>query len=84
MWDKGQLVESGGRWEHRDVGAEFALTTSGTRYLLSLEFDVPVPSPESHGVMLDLSSALRDVQNFRDSPLPPIRFAPVRWSEGYT
>jgi hypothetical protein len=52
------------------------------RYLLSLEFDTPVSSPESHGIALDLLDALRDVQNFRLIPL--IRFAPVRWKEGYT
>jgi hypothetical protein len=84
-WDaQGRLSDNGGNWEHRDVGAELALTKPGARYLLSLEFDVPVPSPESRGILLDLSNALRDVKNFGDSPLPPIRFAPVRWKEGYT
>jgi hypothetical protein len=84
-WDaQGRLSDNGGKWEHRDVGAELALTKPGVRYLLSLEFDVPVPSPESRGIMLDLSNALRDVKTFGDSLLPPIRFAPVRWNEGYT
>lgn len=88
MWDttknEWQLVESGGKWEHRDVGTEFLLASPGTRYLLSLEFDVPVPSPESRDIALDLSDALRDTRNAGSPSLPLIRFAPVRWKEGYT
>jgi hypothetical protein len=68
-----------GKWEHRDVGAELLLIQPDKRYLLSLEFDTHVSSPESHGIALDLLDALRDVQNFRLIPL--IRFAPVRWKE---
>jgi hypothetical protein len=79
-----KLAEHGGKWEHRDVGAESPLIQPGKRYLLSLEFDTPVLSPESHGIVLDLSNALTDRQNFNDFPIPPIRFTPVRWKEGYT
>jgi hypothetical protein len=79
-----KLDENGGKWEHRYVvGAELPLIQPGKRYLLSLEFDTPVPSPESHGIMLDLSDTLTDKQDLRDFPIPPIRFAPVRWKEGY-
>jgi hypothetical protein len=81
---QGKLAEHGGKWEHHDVGTELPLIQPGKRYLLSLEFDTPVPSPESHGIMLDLSDALTDRQNFNDFPIPPIRFTPVRWNEGYT
>jgi hypothetical protein len=88
MWDASgaawRRVENGGRWEHRDVGAELALAGAGMRYLLSLDFDVPVPSPESADIALDLSGALKDAGNAKRPPLPLIRFAPVRWKEGYT
>ena len=80
--EQGRMVDSGGKWEHRDVGAEFALTKICTRYLLSLEFDVPIPSPESREIALDLSNGLRDVNDVKRLPL--IRFVPVRWKEGYT
>lgn len=87
MWDISkpgwQRVESGGKWEHRDVGAELALAGAGVRYLLSLDFDLPAPSPESPDIALDLSGALKD-SNAGSPPLPLIRFAPVRWKEGYT
>lgn len=82
MWDEqGRLVEKGGKYDHREIAGELALTEPGRRYLLSLVFDVPVPAPESRGIALDLSGALRDAAR---PPLPLIRFAPVRWKEGYT
>ncbi|HVW64622.1 MAG TPA: hypothetical protein VHB01_06365 [Nitrosospira sp.] len=87
MWDTSKApwrrVESGGKWEHRDVGAELALANAGIRYFLSLDFDVPTPSPESPDIALDLSEALKDA-TAANPPLPLIRFAPVRWKEGYT
>jgi len=61
-----------------------SLTQPRKRYLLSLEFDIPVPSPKSNDISLDLSRALQDLGNAEDSPLPLIRFAPVKWEEGYT
>ena len=70
-----------GKWEHRPVGAQFALHEPGRRYLLSIDFVAPAPSPESRDIVLDLSQALRSQAH---PPLPPIRFAPVRWKEGYT
>jgi hypothetical protein len=81
-WDaQGQRVAKGGRWEHRSVGPEMALAETGRRYLLSIDFATPVPSPESRDIALDLSGALRAPQH---APLPLIRFTPVRWKEGYT
>ena len=56
----------------------------GIHYLLSLDFDVPVPWPQSDDIALDLSAALKDMGNAGSPPLPLIRFAPVRWKEGYT
>ena len=48
MWDaEGQQTDTGGVWDHRDVGGGVSLTQPGKRYLLSLEFDIPVPSPKS-------------------------------------
>jgi len=70
-----------GKWEHRPVGAQFALHEPGRRYLLSIDFVAPAPSPESRDIVLDLSQALRSQAH---PPLPLIRFAPVRWKEGYT
>jgi hypothetical protein len=82
MWDAaGNRVETGGRWDHRDIGSELVLGDANRRYLLSLEFDLAVPSPESRDIRLDLSAALRDPAR---APLPVIRFAPMRWSEGYS
>jgi hypothetical protein len=74
-------VERGGRWEHRPIASEFVLSEAGRRYYLSIDFATPVPSPESPDIVLDLSQALRSAT---EPPLPPIRFAPVRWKEGYT
>lgn len=82
MWnDTGERVAEGGRWDHRDVGSEFRLPEAGRTYLLSVDVPVQSPSPESRGIMLDLSSAL--LRPGTDA-LPVIRFAPVRWKEGYT
>lgn len=82
MWsDSGERVSTGGRWHHRDVGDEFILMEPGRAYLLSIDFPVPAPSPESPGITLDLAAAL--VRPGRPA-LPLIRFVPVRWKEGYT
>jgi hypothetical protein len=82
MWDEqGRLVDKDGKWDHRAIDGEMLLDRPGTRYFLSLRFDVPTPSPESRSTTLDLSDALRDPAL---APLPLIRFAPVRWKEGYT
>jgi len=70
-----------GKWEHRPVGARFALHEGGRRYLLSIDFLTPVPSPESRDIVLDLSEALKSQAH---PAVPLIRFAPVRWKEGYT
>lgn len=81
QWDsRGQRVESGGNWDHRPVGNRFRLASTGRRYLLSIVFDTPVPSPQSE-IMLDLSKALASGTY---PQLPVIRFTPVRWEEGYT
>ena len=84
MWDaEGQQTDTG-VWEHRNIGAGVSLTQPRKRYLLSLEFDIPVLSPKSNDISLDLSRALQDLGNAEDPPLPLIRFAPVKWEEGYT
>ena len=85
MWDaEGQQTDTGGVWEHRDIGAGVSLTQPRKRYLLSLEFDIPVPSPRSNDISLDLSRSLQDLGSVGDPPLPLFRFAPVKWEEGYT
>jgi len=82
LWDnEWKRVERGGRWEHRPIVSEFVLAEVGRRYYLSIDFVTPVPSPESPNIVLDLSQALR---LSTEPPLPLIRFAPVRWKEGYT
>lgn len=82
MWDQdGKRVKSGGSWQHRPLGDSFALAEPGRRYYLSIDFDTPVPSPELKDITIDLSAAL---QSPRHPKLPLIRFAPVRWKEGYT
>jgi len=82
MWDAhGQEVTSGGRWEHRTTGEEVVLSLRGKAYLLSIDFPMPVPSPESRDISLDLSDALTSPQL---PSVPVIRFVPVRWKEGYT
>jgi hypothetical protein len=48
---------------------------------LSIDFATPVPSPESPDIALDLSQAVKSIT---EAPLPLIRFAPIRWKEGYT
>lgn len=82
MWDPaGERVASGGKWDHRPVVDALALTEPGRSYLLSIDFPVKAPSPESKGIVLDVSEALRAPER---PALPLIRFAPVRWKEGYT
>lgn len=82
MWNAaGQRVQQGGTWQHRPVGESFTLAQAGRPYLLSIDFDIATPSPETAGLAVDLSGALSSP---RHPPLPPIRFAPVRWKEGYT
>ncbi|WP_323000804.1 hypothetical protein [Denitromonas sp.] len=82
MWDAaGQRVQQGGSWQHRPVGDAFTLAQAGHRYLLSIDFDIATPSPETPGLAVDLSAALRSPHH---PPLPRIRFAPGRWKEGYT
>lgn len=82
LWDaQGRLVDRDGRWEHRRIDRELVLTPTSRAYLLSVDFETPVPSPESRDIVLDLSRALAAPAR---SPLPPVRFVPVRWKEGYT
>jgi hypothetical protein len=82
MWDSaGHRIASGGTWDHRPIVDALPLAEPGRSYLLSIDFPVTAPSPESKGIVLDISEALRATQR---PALPPIRFAPVRWKEGYT
>ena len=81
-WDEAwNRVEEGGRWDHRPVDGAFTLSEAGRRYYLSIDFATPLPSPESPDIAVDLSQARRSAMW---PPLPLIRFAPVRWKEGYT
>lgn len=76
----GKPVRSGGAWGLRPTADEYALVERGRVYELSIDFPMPAPSPESRDVVLDLSKALEA----KGKPaLPPIRFLPVRWKEGY-
>jgi hypothetical protein len=82
MWDReGKRVREGGSWNHRPVGQEVALAEVGRSYYLSIDFNTPVPSPESREIAIDLSRALTSE---RHQWIPLIRFAPMRWKEGYT
>lgn len=81
-WDDGgRRVEQGGGWEHRPLGEAYALPEVGRRYRLSIDFATPTPSPLLPDIVLDLSAALLSPAAER---LPLIRFAPVRWKQGYT
>lgn len=82
MWNReGARVREGGSWDHRAVGPHFPLSEPGRKYLLSIDFPTPVPSPESPDISLDLSRALA---SSRHPPVPLIRFMPMRWKQGYT
>lgn len=82
MWDaSGQRVASGGAWAHRPLPDEFPLVDASRTYLLSLDFPLPPPSPEDAQIVLDLGAAL---QAPGKPEIPPIRFQPARWTEGYT
>ena len=84
MWDaEGQQTDTGGVWEHRDIGAGVSLTQPRKRYLLSLEFDIPVPSPKSPEFRSIFPAHFR-TSAVLETRLPLIRFAPVKWEEGYT
>lgn len=82
MWDaQGQEVSSGGRWGHQALGDEVVLAKRAQAYLVDLDFPAPLPSPQADNISLDLADALSSPE----LPRPPkIRFAPVRWKEGYT
>jgi hypothetical protein len=81
MWDQeGNRVTTGGTWAYRRIADEYRLGTGMTFYL-SVDFPMPVPSPESPDIALDLAKAL---QAPGKPPIPLIRFLPVRWKEGYT
>ena len=82
QWDgEGRRVTKGGTWQRRPLGAEQVLTDTGRRHYLSIDFDTPPPSPESKDIAVDLSRALIVPGH---PALPLIRFAPVRWKQGYT
>lgn len=82
MWDReGKPVHEHGTWDHRPVDQELLLGEAARRYYLSIDFATPVPSPESREITLDLSRALISP---RYPSIPLIRFAPMRWREGYT
>lgn len=82
QWNgEGRRVTEGGTWQRRPVGPERVLTNTGHRNYLSIDFETPPPSPESKDITVDLSRALIVPGH---PALPLIRFAPVRWKQGYT
>jgi hypothetical protein len=82
MWDSaGQRVASGGRWEDRAIGDSLVLQDRSRVYLLSIDFPLEPPSPESRAISLDLSRALVAPNG---AGLPVIRFTPGKWRHGYT
>jgi hypothetical protein len=82
MWNQtGERVKQGGTWQHRPTGESFALSEIGRTYYLSIDFAVAPPSPELTDIAVDVSRARLSPQH---PAVPLIRFAPVRWKEGYT
>lgn len=78
---QGTPLAQDGRWEHRSRPSGFVLGEVGRRYLLSIDFATPVPSPQWRDITVDLSQALSAPNQ---PPLPLIRFIPLRWKQGYT
>jgi hypothetical protein len=71
--------DGNGRFSDQPVAGEVELTP-GHRYLLSIDFETPPPSPSNKDIVLELEDAL-------ESPIaevPPIYFMPIDWSQGYT
>lgn len=68
-----------GRFSDQPVDDELELIP-GQRYLLSIDFDLPTPSPNSKDIVLELDDALESPA----SEVPPIYFMPSEWSQGYT
>ena len=82
MWGRsGQRVSAGGDWADKPTSEPFPLQDRARTYLLSIDFPIDPPSPESRAITLDFSKALAAPGI---SPLPLIRFAPGRWKHGYT
>ncbi len=82
MWNaQGEKVSAGGQWAHRPLPDETVFGVQNKAYIVNLDFPVPTPSPESVEIVLDLSAAL---SSDKLPKVPPIRFIPVRWKEGYT
>lgn len=77
----GQRAATGGAWQQRAVDGELLLPEAGRKYYLSIDFETPPPPPESANIAVDLSRALMVPGQ---PALPLIRFAPVRWKQGYT
>lgn len=68
-----------GRFANQPVDDELELTP-GRRYVLSIDFDTPTPSPSNKDIVLELDEAL----DSPDAEIPPIYFEPIEWSQGYT
>jgi hypothetical protein len=76
MWGPtGDRVQKDGAWGDRSIGDSFVLTHRDSTYILSIDFAVPVPPPESADIALDLSQVLQVPGHAK---FPRIRFLPVR------
>lgn len=82
QWDaEGRRVTSGGRWGDRPLPERFEIAAGGDGAFVSLDFPLERPDPQARDTVLELGAALV-VDGM--PPVPPIRFTPVRWREGYT
>ncbi|MBS7661484.1 hypothetical protein I0D00_05905 [Pseudomonas lalucatii] len=66
--------------ERAPAGLSYSLDRAGRHYQFWLRFAAPMPAPKQ-AIRLDLSAAL---QLRGQPPVPPIRFRPVPWKQGYT
>lgn len=66
--------------ERPPAGLDYGLEPPGRHHQFWLRFAAPMPAP-GQDIRLDLSAALRVRGQL---PVPPIRFRPVRWKQGYT
>lgn len=69
----------GGLWEAKPIAEAYPLSVG--IYYLDVDFELPVPAPQTPDITLDLSRAL---QAPGKPTIPVIRFLPARWEQGYS